>query len=232
MRPARAAFMNGMKDQLPILLGVVPFGLIFGALAISEGIPPLAAQGFSLFVFAGTAQFIAVQMIGANVSSLVVVLTILIVNLRHVLYSATLATHFDGLTRLKKSLLAWLLTDEAFATSTIKFRSGDKTPKHSYFLGTALALWLTWQASTAAGILFGSRVPSVWNLNFALPLTFIALMAPSIDDRPSLLAAISAGAASLVMIELPFRLGLLIATLFGVAVGSGIETFKLSETSS
>lgn len=227
----RQAFLRGVRDQLPILLGVIPFGLIFGALALDQGIPPLAAQGFSLFVFAGSAQFIAAQLLGAQVPALVVVLTIFVVNLRHALYSATLAPYFDRLARSWRIVLSWLLTDEAFATSSVYLRQGPRLFGHFYFLGTGLTLWFFWQISTAAGILLGARIPPSWNLEFALPLTFIALIAPTLTSRPAWAAAAAAGIAAVALSALPYRLGLLAAALIGIAAGVSVEIRRRPEVS-
>lgn len=220
---ARAEFLRGLRDQLPILLGVVPFGLIFGALAVSAGIPPLEAQAFSLLVFAGSAQFVAVGLLAEGAPAAVVVLTILVVNLRHVLYSATLSPHYRRLPRRWRLALAWLLTDEAFATTSLRYRRPPTDGAHWYALGTGLALWASWQASTAAGVLLGARVPPGWSLDFALPLTFLALLAPTLTDRPTWAAAAVAGVSAVAMAGLPYRLGLLLAVLAGLAAGLAVE---------
>jgi 4-azaleucine resistance transporter AzlC len=144
-----------MRDQLPLLLGVVPFGLIYGALAVSAGVPPLAAQGFSLVIFAGSAQFIAATMVGSGALPGVIVFTILIVNLRHALYSASLAPHLAHLPRRWKLALSWLLTDEAFAIASARYRRGELGQAHWYLLGTGMTLWASWQVSTSLGIALG-----------------------------------------------------------------------------
>lgn len=220
---ARAEFVLGMRDQLPILLGVIPFGLIFGALAIENGLPADSVQGFSIFVFAGSAQFIAADLIGAGTPALVVILTIAVVNLRHMLYSATLAPALRPLAPLWRWVLSWLLTDEAFATSSVHFSHRPNPNMHWYLLGTGLTLWGSWQLSTAAGLLLGTALPASWNLDFALPLTFLALLIPLLIDRPTLLAAAAAGLTAMLLLSLPYRLGLLFAALAGIVAGSLAE---------
>lgn len=215
----RSEFLTGVRDQLPILLGVIPFGLIFGALSISVGLSALEAQGFSLFVFAGSAQFIAVSLIGEMAPGLVIVATIFVVNLRHALYSASMSPYFDPLRMLWKLSLSWLLTDEAFATSSTYYQRGKATNAHWYMLGTGMALWTAWQISTALGILLGGEIPTSFPLAFALPLTFIALLVPTLLDRASVAAAVSAGVFAVLLSGLPLRLGLLIGALVGVGVG-------------
>ncbi len=223
---SRQEFWRGIRDMLPILLGVIPFGLIFGALALAEGVPPLATQGLSLFVFAGSAQFIAAGLIGAGAPPTIVVLTILVVNLRHMLYSATMAPYYEKLPLRWKAGLAWLLTDEAFATTSVRYREPDQTRAHWYALGAGMALWVSWQVSTAVGVLAGAQVPEAWALDFALPLTFLALLIPVLVSRPAWAAALTAAATSLALIGLPFKLGLLFAIAAGVAAGIGLDTVQ------
>lgn len=225
----RQAFTSGVRDQLPILLGVIPFGLIFGALALDQGISALAAQAFSLLIFAGSAQFIAAQLVGIGVPALVIVLTIFVVNLRHALYSATLAPHLNHLSRRWRLALGWLLTDEAFATTAVYLRDGRVAHGHYYMLGTGLTLWFAWQVSTLAGILLGSRIPAAWNLEFALPLTFIALIAPTLVDRATWAAAATAGVTAVALWGLPYRLGLLAAALLGITVGVLVQQRRSEE---
>ncbi len=216
---ARAEFWAGVRDQIPILLGVIPFGLIFGALAISVGISPLAAQGFSLFVFAGSSQFIAVGLIGEMAPAVIIVATIFVVNLRHALYSASMSPHFAPLRMRWKLSLSWLLTDEAFATASTRYSRGTTASAHWYTLGTGLALWTAWQISTALGIWLGGGIPASFPLAFALPLTFIALLIPTLVDRPTVFAAVSAGLVAVLLSSLPVRMGLLIGAVVGIGVG-------------
>lgn len=216
-------FLAGARDQLPLLLGVVPFGLIFGALAVSAGIPALEAQAFSFFIFAGSAQFVAIGLVAGQTPALLIVATILVVNLRHMLYSAALGPHVQRLPLRWKVPLAWLLTDEAFATASLRYRQEERQNAHWYFLGTGLMLWAAWQLSTLAGIALGARVPESWSLDFALPLTFLAILVPQVRDRPSLAAALVAGVLAVALAGMPLKLGLMVSILAGVAVGGLLE---------
>jgi 4-azaleucine resistance transporter AzlC len=193
--------------------------MIFGALALTAGIPPIQAQGFSLFIFAGSAQFIAAGLVGDGAPPLVIVLTIFVVNLRHMLYSANLAVHFERLSRPWKIVLAWLLTDEAFAVASLRYRRKETASAHWFTLGTGLTLWGVWQASTALGILIGASIPATWSLDFALPLTFLALLAPIMTDRPTWFAALSGGLIAVLLNGLPYKLGLLLGSGLGVSIG-------------
>jgi 4-azaleucine resistance transporter AzlC len=223
VKPPARELLEGARDQIPILIGVIPFGLIFGALALSAGIRPLAVQGFSLFVFAGSAQFIAASLVGIGTPYTIIALTILVVNLRHALYSATLSPHFRELSRIWKLILSWLLTDEAFAVASSRYARGGGANAHWYTLGTGLTLWITWQISTAVGIGLGATIPAAWSLDFVISLTFLALVVPSITDRASAASAVAAGVLALVLFGLPFRLGVLLAALFAVALGTALD---------
>ena len=178
---------------------------------------------FSLFIFAGSAQFIAVGLIAEGTRALIVVLTIFVVNLRHMLYSASMAPHFNPLPMRWKLSLSWLLTDEAFAMASTRYMQGPIENAHWYMLGTGLALWGTWQVSTAVGILLGAGIPESWNLAFALPLTFLALLAPTLTDRASWAAAITGGVLAVLFGGWPFRLGLFVAAIAGITAGLLVE---------
>lgn len=224
-QPPHAEFLAGVRDQLPLLLGVVPFGLIFGALAISAGVSPPAAQAFSLVIFAGSAQFIAANMVAGGALPGVIVFTILIVNLRHALYSASLAPYLHRLPLRWKLALSWLLTDEAFAVASMRYRRGELRQAHWYMLGTGMALWASWQISTAVGIVVGARLPPGLPLDFALPLTFLALLRPTLVDTPSGITAAAGGILAVLLAGLPFRLGLVLATLIAVGLGVAAQAW-------
>jgi 4-azaleucine resistance transporter AzlC len=219
----RQEFLAGCRDEAPILLGVMPFGMIYGVLALAAGLPPLVAQAMSAVVFAGSAQFIAAQLIREGIPAVVLVLTIFVVNLRHALYSATVAPSLKGLRLGWKALLAYLLTDEAFAVAVTRYqRHGEAEPPlhHEwYFLGAGFTLWASWQISTAVGVFLGTQVPERWSLDFTLALTFIALVVPALKDRAAVAAAAAAGALALLASGLPYKLGLLAAAVVGVGLG-------------
>lgn len=221
------SFWAGVRAESPLLIGAFPFGLIYGTLAISAGLSASAAQMMSSIVFAGSSQFIAAQLINDSAPGLVIVLTIAVVNLRHILYSASVAPYIEHLPMRWKALLAYLLTDEAYAAAIIHYEKNGLTPtSHWFFFGAGLALWTTWQASSALGIFLGAVIPSSWPLSFALPLTFIAMVIPVLKDKPLAAAALSAGIAALLAHSLPFKLGLILAALVGIFTGAYLENRK------
>ena len=217
-------FWAGVRAEFPLLIGVFPFGMIYGALALNAGLSNLAAQMMSAMVFAGSAQFITTQLVHETAPGLVIVITIAVVNLRHMLYSASLAPYLASLSTRWKVLLSYLLTDEAYAPGILHYEKEGVQPFNHWFLfGAGLALWTTWQMSTALGILLGKAIPDSWSLDFALPLTFIAMVVPVLKTRPMIAAALSAGVVALVAYSLPYRLGLILAALVGIAVGTFLE---------
>jgi predicted branched-subunit amino acid permease len=249
---ARTEFLAGVRAELPILLGVAPFGMIYGALAIGAGLPRSAAQAMSTIVFAGSMQFVATQLFATGAPGLVLLLTTFIVNLRHMLYSASLAPYLHKLPARWKWSLAYLLTDEAYAPTILHYRQTEANHggteitetvislsdphirgegsdvatsdnRHWFLLGAGLALWSVWQVSTAVGIFLGAQVPPSWALDFTLALTFIALLIPALTDRPSVAAALSAGIVALVGAGWPYKLGLVTAALVGIAVGAWLD---------
>jgi 4-azaleucine resistance transporter AzlC len=205
-------------------IGVVPFGMIFGALAIHNGLSPFAAQTTSSIIFAGSAQFIAVQLIGAGASIAVILMVVFVVNIRHALYSASVAPYIAHLRPIWKYVLAYFLTDEAYVVAITNYeKNGVSEKRHWYFLGAGVTLWAAWQASTLVGILVGSGIGEKWPVGFALPLTFIALVIPGLKDRPSVAAALTAGVIGLLTVNLPYKTGLLLAAFCGIAVALYME---------
>ena len=219
-------FLHGCRDILPMIVGAVPFGIIFGTLSVGAGLTIWQTIGMSVLVFAGSAQFIAVTLITGGVGALVVLLTTFIVNLRHALYSAAMQPFVRHLPSRWRVPLAFWLTDEAFAVIQHRYARDDGSPhKHWFFLGAALTMYLSWQLATLAGIAFGQAVPNVakWGLDFAMIATFIGIAVPMIRTRPQLASALVAGIVALLTWELPYKLGLIAAALAGIVVGVWLE---------
>ena len=219
------AFSLGLRSVMPLLLGVAPFGVIYGVVALQSGIPPLGAMAMSSIVFAGSAQFLLAQLVGAGAPLLLAAGAVALVNLRHALYSASVAPILAHLPRRWKILLAYLLTDEAYAAAiphlmAVKPDTPPSAMRHWILFGSGFGLWAGWQLSTLAGVLIGARLPPNLGLDFALPLTFIAIVVPMIESRALLMAALAAGAAAIALAALPYKLGLFLAALAGLVVGA------------
>lgn len=221
----RAAFWLGVRALLPLLFGVAPFGVIYGVVALQGGLSPLSAQLMSSIVFAGSAQFLFAQLAGMAAPGAVIIGAIGLINLRHALYSASVAPYLAHLPPRWKGLLAYLLTDEAYAAAIRPMMQPEnRAVAHWILFGAGSTLWVGWQLATAGGILLGAQLPKDLPLDFALPLTFIAIVVPMITDRPRLITALIAGGAAVVLGDLPYKTGMLIAALAGIAVGGWLLT--------
>lgn len=215
-----ASFRDGFVGMLPACVGLVPFGLVCGVGAAAAGADWLAALGMSTIIFSGAAQILAAQLYAAGAPLAIIVLTCFVLGLRFLMYSAAMAPHLQTLPASWQRVLAFLLTDQAFAAVIRRF-DASRDPHHgaSYFLGTGLALWVSWQATNVAGFLAGNVIPASWSLDFAVPLCFIALMAPSLRGAPNLAAACVAGVAVLALRGLPMQLNLIVAGVLGIVAG-------------
>ena len=218
-------FAAGARDTVPMMIGAAPFGLIFGALVAAGPLAPWQGQLMSASVFAGSSQFIALGLVAGHAGLLVIWLTTFIVNLRHMLYAATLLPHVAHLPARWRWLLAVLLTDETFAVMTGFHHRQPRAPLgHWYFLGSALSMYVNWQLWTLSGLLFGAAVPGLetLGLDFAIVATFIAIVVPQLVSLPRLGAAVAAGVLAYLWRDLPYNLGLMAAVLAGVAVGMAL----------
>ena len=218
-------FMTGVREETPLMLGVVPFGLIFGVLGTGAGLDPVVVFFMSSIVFGGASQVVFAQLAAAGAGGAVIAATVGVVNLRHMLYSAAMVKHLSGLGRGWKVLLSYLLTDEAFFVSFNRMETRPPGPKmHYHLLGSGLMLWVCWQAATLAGIMLGATLPGEWNLDFALPLTFLALLVPLIRSVPAAVAMAVAGACALLFRGLPLNLWIIAAAAVGMAAGYAAES--------
>ncbi len=225
----RAEFFAGLRAVTPLIIGAVPFGIIFGAVAVAGGISPAAVLGLSAIVFAGSSQFIGANLYSTGVSLPLIALTTFIVNIRHALYGVTLAPHVRHLPLRWLLPLAFLMTDEAFAVAITRYNQPDDSPnKHWFFLGTGLGIYVNWQIATVIGVIAGGAIPNpaAWGLDFAIVVTFIGIVVPSITTRPVVAAVIASAVVAIIAYPLPNRLGLMAAALAGVAAGYLTETFS------
>jgi 4-azaleucine resistance transporter AzlC len=215
-------FLAGTRDTIPLVIGAIPFGVIFGASAVNSGISPLGVIGMSLFVFAGSAQFIAAQLVANHVGLVIIVVTTFIINLRHALYSTTLAPYAKHLSQRWLLPLGFWLTDETFVVVIGRYGKDDSSPyKQWYWFGSAIFMYVNWQLCTLIGLIAGQTIPDMrdWGLDFALIVTFIGMVIPMLKNNPLLLSAITAGLSAVLLNGLPNKMSLIIAALLGVAVG-------------
>lgn len=217
-------FAAGAIATIPMMIGAMPFGIVFGALAVSgdRALTPSATMGMSLIVFAGSAQFIGLGLYTQGVGLPFIVFTTFVVNIRHALYAASLSPFLRHLGQRWLAPLGFWLTDETYAVVMRRFHSeGPGRHGHWYYLGSAIPFYLNWQLCTLIGIIAGRQLGDAasWGLDFAMTLTFIGIVIPLIKSRPMLASALIAGAASLAAAGMPNRLGLAIGGLAGIAAG-------------
>ena len=211
--------LAGVRDVSPLLLGIVPFGLVAGIAAVEVGFTLVQAVGLSVIVFAGASQLAALELLGENAPLAVVIGTAVVINLRMVMYSASIAPHFARYGARIRATLAYVLTDQAYALSVAEFAENDDRSRWKYYLGAAGSLWIIWQVATIVGVVLGAGVPEEWGLTFAVPLVFLALLVPAMKDRPSTVAGAVGGSVAVVAAGLPLNLGLLAGALGGIVAG-------------
>ncbi len=222
LSPAAAA---GVRDVAPVLLGVMPFGLITGVTGAAAGIDPLDMVFMSAVVYAGASQLAAISLIGASAAPWVVLLTVGLINLRFLMYSASLAPWLKRYGPGARLLVSYLLVDHTYALSVIRYAKEDESfGRRDYYLSMGVITWLQWVAMTAIGAVLGAALPDQLQLDFAVPLSFLALLVPIVTTRPALAAAVTGAALAIVLAPLPYSLGLVIATLVGVAAGTLTES--------
>lgn len=223
----RTAFWAGVRQFMPITLGAIPFGLVFGVAATEIGITPLQGTVMSMFMIAGAAQLAMVELIKNNAAAWVIILSALIVNLRFVIYSASLAPHFQSFSLRWKLLNAALITDQPFALSIAYFTEHPDAPHKQWFhFGHSITLWITWTASSALGLFVGAVIPQSWSLSLTIPFMFLGMVIPAIRGRSYLIAAIISGVVAVLAHGLPNNLGLPLAIACGIFVGVILENFE------
>jgi predicted branched-subunit amino acid permease len=215
----------GAASVAPMLVGVVPFGLVAGATPTTGGLGGGAAVGLSTIVFAGASQLAAADVLLGGGSAVVAALAACTINLRMLLYSASLAPHLAAVPFWRRMGAAYLLTDQAYAVSITRWTGEDHPARRlPFYLGAAGLLWLVWQVATLAGVLVGGAVPDSLPLDFAVPLVFLVLLVPAVADRPSLVAALAGGGGAVLAAELGAGpLSVIVGALTGIAAGTAAE---------
>ncbi len=216
----------GVRIELPLLLGVVPFGLVYGVLGLQAGLPAWAVIAMSSVLFGGSSQVVFAQLWGAQVPAAVIGATVGVVNLRHVLYSASVAQFLSELSWRWKLLLAYLLTDEAYVAAIGRLSFGPAgAMRHWFLFGTGFTLWFGWQLATVAGVLIGATIPAAWALDFSIALTFIALLVPALRRRSEFVAAAVAASVALLAQGMPHKLWIMAAALAGMLAGMACRRY-------
>lgn len=218
-------FYVGLRDSLPFHLGGIPYGLVTGIAAVEAGLTLGQAVGMSVIVFAGASQLAAMELLAETAPLAVVVGTAAIINVRLVMYSASIAPYFARQSRRIRAAVAYLLTDQAYAMSVMEFDSERSRDRFRYYLGLGGAIWATYVLATAVGVVVGANVPPELELSFTVPLIFLALLVPAMKDRATITTGIVGGVGALVGVAAPFNLGLLLGALAGIAAGLAVDAW-------
>jgi len=195
----RARFSRGLRLGTPIFLGYVPVGAAFGVLATGLGFSPLQACTCSATALAGAGQFIALSVIRTGASVAAVLAATTVVNLRYVLFGATISPYLRGLTLPQQGVLAFFLTDETFAVNINDRREGHSTGWS--MLGVGVIAWTGWVLGTLLGSSAAAWIgdPGRWGVQFAMPAMFVALLIALAEDRRHIAAAALAGGIALAL---------------------------------
>jgi 4-azaleucine resistance transporter AzlC len=229
----RASLRAGVRAVAPMLIGVAPFGMVAGATPAANGLGADVAVGFSTIVFAGASQLAAINVLSDGGSALVAVLAACTINLRMLLYSASIGPYFAHERLARRLGVAYLMTDQAYALSITRWLGddpGDGLPETrrsrlGFYIGAGLTLWCVWQLSTIVGLLIGKALPAGVHLDFAVPLVFLVLLVPSVTNRPSLVAAVTGGGVAVLAAQLGAGpLSIIIGSLAGIAAGALVDT--------
>ena len=218
-------FWKGVLAQLPVQLGVIPFGLVFGVLGIASGLTATQTILMSSIIFGGASQIVFAQLWSYGTSPIITGGSVAIINMRHIIYSANVSFYISSLPLRWRIVLGYLLTDEAFAVSFQEFENKNRFA-HYHLLGGGLTLWVFWQISTIAGVFLGANIPSYLNLEFAIPLTFIAIILPKLKSLAQICTAITASIIAIFSQELPYGLWIIVASISGMFIGGLINLRK------
>lgn len=214
-------FKSGVSDGLPLQLGIVPFGAVFGVLGVESGLSPFETFFMSSLLFAGTSQIIFAQLVALATPLIILLGSVAALNARHLLYSASISEYLRNKPLKWRIILAYLLTDEAYAVSILRYREQPHNPMmHYHLLGSGLLLWSVWQLSTLAGILLGNSIPDALALGFVIPLIFMAIILPLIKSRVEVATIATSTACVFAFAHLPYNLWLLISAVAGIGAGT------------
>lgn len=228
MQPSssRPAYWQGFRDGLPFLFVITPFGLLFGVVGTEAGLNIFETLTFSVVVIAGAAQFTALQLMSEQAPTLIVLASALAVNLRMAMYSASLTPHIGAAPLWQRAMIAYFTVDQSYACSIVAYENNpgwDLRQKVGYFMGTVTPICPMWYVSTLIGAMIGAAIPPELALDFAIPITFIAIIAPGLRTRAHQAAALAAVILSLLFSFMPYNLGVLVAGLGAMITGAQVE---------
>ena len=219
-------FLKGIIDVSPLMIPVVPFGLIFGVLSIEIGFTPLETMGMSIIIFGGASQIILLQLFSGGASSLVIISSVGAVNSRHLLYGAVVSEHLSELKLIWKIIISYFLVDQAFARSNEYFKKNKNKNKYFHLVGGGITCWVIWQTTTFLGIVVGSFIPEKLGLSFAVPLTFLALLVNDFRKFINVIVIIVSGlVATFGFNFIPYKAYAIVAGLTALIVAAILTKF-------
>ncbi|HJS72231.1 MAG TPA: AzlC family ABC transporter permease [Acidimicrobiia bacterium] len=221
----RAVVRRGIIDSLPLYVPALPFALIIGLAIVEAGVDPFVGWSGSWLIFGGAAQLVVVSLLGSGAAAFAIVTAGLVIQARHLMYSAALAPTFQAQPAWFRWVGPYFLVDQIFALTVIK-DDDDPNTFRTYYLSAAITLWFLWLVTTAVGLAVGPVVPEEWNLGFAVPLLFIGLLVVGMGRFSELAAALVGAAVTFAFASLPNRTGLLVGSLAGIAVGTIVERVR------
>ena len=217
MKTNLKVFLEGIIDVSPLMIPVIPFGLIFGVLSIEIGFTPLETMGMSLIIFGGASQIVLLQLFSGGASSLVIISSVGAVNSRHLLYGAVVSEHVSDLSLTWKIIISYFLIDQAFARSNEYFKNNINQNKHFHLIGGGITCWVIWQSTTFLGIILGAAIPEELGLSFAIPLTFLALLVNDLRKLVNVIVIIISGfVATFGYSIVPYKAYVIVAALAGL----------------
>jgi predicted branched-subunit amino acid permease len=230
---ARDAFRAGALECLSLVPSYIPFGMVCGVAAVQAGLGELGAIALAAFAFAGSSQAVLTQFLTSGAPLAIAILSGLVVNLRMAVYSAAISPRIATATRKERMLWAAFLVDQTFLSNEARHQRGAfKAHPLAFFLGTAAVLWPAWVTTNAVGAFLGAQLPASWQLEFTIPLSFVAMIVPILKQRAQIASAIAGAFAGVLLFALPLKLGLIAACIVGTCVGLLVDTWFNARRSS
>lgn len=214
-------FALGFRAILPVMTGVIPFGAVTGTVCAEAGLSSFQAITMNVILYAGASQLAAVDLMSNHGASIVVILTGLVINLRFLLYSAAMSPVLQQSPFFIKFLCAHTLTDQSYAVMSAhqdQFKGSNDSVL--FYLGTAACMFFVWHSSFIAGYVFGNFAPASWALDYAVPLSFAALVIPTLKTKKYIFVAGFSSVMSILLYPLPYKLGLVTTALLSIGLGA------------
>lgn len=211
--------------MLPITTGIIPFGAVMGTVSAEVKLTLFQTVCMNVLVFAGASQMASLDLLVKHTPILVVVFTGIVINLRFLLYSAAIAPNLENASFLKRVVTAYFLTDQNYAVMSANTSKWTQASERIWFyLGASSCMVLAWHGAVISGFIFGNFAPASWSLDFAVPLSFVALIIPTLKSRMHWLVAGVSLSTALLTHELPMRLGLIVSAV--IAMSAAIFLIK------